>query len=101
MSTEYAVIFSAKRGPDDEGYAAAAERMAELSASMPGFLRMDHARGSDGFGITVCYWDSEEAIADWRAHAEHQAVQERGRSDWYENYAVRVVKVVRAYGKDG
>lgn len=95
----YAVIFSAQRsGGDEDGYNAAAARMAELSAASPGFLAMEHARGEDGFGITVCYWDSESAIADWKANLEHQAAQKRGVTDWYEYYNVRIAMVTRAYG---
>jgi len=77
-----------------------ATRMAALSASMPGFLNMEHARGEDGFGITVCYWESEEAIARWKAHTEHLESQEQGKAGWYEHYAVRIARVIRAYGSD-
>ncbi|MFO0924223.1 MAG: hypothetical protein U0905_17235 [Pirellulales bacterium] len=31
-----------------------------------------------GFGITVSYWESLEAIAHWRNDAEHQVAQETG-----------------------
>jgi len=60
----YAVIFPNQRtGADDAGYAAAAQRMVELAADQPGFLGIDSARGADGFGITVSYWATQEAIA--------------------------------------
>ncbi|MEM8772803.1 MAG: antibiotic biosynthesis monooxygenase [Pseudomonadota bacterium] len=95
----YVVIFSAQRTLGDNGYDATAERMAELSASMPGFLGMEHARGDDGFGITVCYWDSEEAIANWKSNVDHVEAQSRGASEWYADYRVRIGKVTRAYGK--
>ena len=95
----YAVIFTAKRASmGDDGYDAAAARMAELSQQSAGFLGMEHARSEDGFGITICYWESEAAIAQWKADAEHQQAQARGKSDWYEFYNVRVAKVMRAYG---
>lgn len=95
----YAVVFSSQRTDrDDPGYGAAAERMIELARQQPGFLGVESARGGDGFGITVSYWQSEEAIRDWRRHAEHAATRERGRRDWYVRYALRVAKVERAYG---
>lgn len=93
----FAVIFSAQRTPGENGYDEVAERMAELSRAMPGFIDMDHARGADGFGITVCYWESEEAIAAWKEHADHVAAQQRGAREWYADYSVRIAKVVRAY----
>ena len=94
----YAVIFSSRRTEGDHGYAAMAERMAALAARRPGFLGMESVRGADGVGITVSYWTSEEAIAGWRADAEHRLAQELGRSGWYARYAIRVARVERAYG---
>ena len=96
----YAVIFSSQRsaGHDDDGYAEAADRMVELAAAQPGFLGVESARGADGFGITVSYWASEEAIAAWRRHAEHAAARAQGRSRWYTAFELRVARVERAYG---
>lgn len=99
----YAVIFSSQRNAetDDDGYAAAAERMVELAATQPGFLGVESTRGADGFGITVSYWASEEAIAAWRRHAEHAATRKQGRSRWYAAFELRVARVERAYGSAG
>jgi heme-degrading monooxygenase HmoA len=95
----YAVVFSSVRTADDPaGYDAAAQRMVELASSMPGFLGVESVRGEDGFGITVSYWQSEEAIRDWQRHAEHLAAQRLGRERWYECFALRVCRVERAYG---
>ncbi len=92
----YAVIFTSVRTEEDKGYGEMAERMARLAATQPGYLGMETAR--DGVGITVSYWDSLEAIAAWKANAEHQNAQKRGRAEWYSSFAVRVSKVERAYG---
>lgn len=97
----YAVIFSSRRGADDQGYEQTAARMAELAAQQPGFLGAESARGADGFGITVSYWASEAAIRAWRAQAEHRVAQESGRARWYEHYEIRVARVERAHGKAG
>ena len=93
----YAVIFSSRRTPGDHGYAAMAERMATLAATQPGYLGIESARGSDGFGITVSYWDSPQAIQAWKEQAEHLGAQEHGVSGWYEHYELRVARVERAY----
>jgi heme-degrading monooxygenase HmoA len=95
----YAVIFSSQRTHGDRGYASMAERMLELASEQPGFLGAESVRGPDGFGITVSYWSSEEAIAAWRSHADHKPVQEAGKRVWYADYQLRVAKVERAYGK--
>jgi heme-degrading monooxygenase HmoA len=93
----YSVIFSSLRTEGDDGYAAMADHMVALAAGQPGFLGVESARSSSGFGITVSYWESLESIAAWKAHAEHQVAQERGKHDWYRHYALRIARVERAY----
>jgi heme-degrading monooxygenase HmoA len=95
----YAVIFSSQRrhGGDAE-YEHVTQRMVELARQQPGFAGIESARGADGFGITVSYWESLEAIRAWRSQPEHRAVQEQGRSSFYERYVVRVASVERSYG---
>ena len=95
----YAVIFSSRRHEGDQGYDQTAARMVELAAAQPGFLGIESARDAEGFGITVSYWASEEAIAAWKAQAEHRLAQEHGRQRWYAHYELRVARVERAYGK--
>ena len=95
----YAVIFSSQRTAGGNGYEQMAERMVELARQQPGFLGVESARGSDGFGITVSYWSSEAAIAAWKANVEHLAAQELGKRAWYAHYELRVARVERAYGK--
>jgi heme-degrading monooxygenase HmoA len=95
----YSVIFSSQRQPEDRGYAAMADRMVQLAAEQPGYLGMESARGADGFGITVSYWTTLEAIAAWKAVAEHRAAQKGGQSTWYTHYELRIARVERAYGK--
>ena len=95
--SDYAVIFTAQRTPGDNGYAEMAARMDELAKTMPGYLGIESARDENGFGITVSYWESEEAIANWKKNAEHLQAQRQGRAEWYEHYSVRVAKVERAY----
>jgi heme-degrading monooxygenase HmoA len=92
----YAVIFSSTRTGVDDGYAAAAARMVELAHQQPGFLGIESAR--EDVGITVSYWESEEAIRAWHENAEHQAAQRDGYAKWYSAFELRVAKVERAYG---
>ena len=93
----YAVIFTSRRTDGDNGYGEASDAMVALAARQPGFLGIESVRGGDGLGITVSYWDSEDAISNWRRNAEHAATRSRGRSLWYSHYEVRVARVERAY----
>lgn len=95
----YAVIFSSQRTEGDRGYGHIADRMVELAAQQSGFLGVETVRGADGFGITVSYWTSLEAIGAWKRDAEHQAAQETGKRLWYADYQLRIAMVERAYAK--
>jgi heme-degrading monooxygenase HmoA len=94
----YAVIFTSQRTAEGDGYDEMAQRMVALAQHQAGFLGVESARDVDGLGITVSYWASEDAIAAWKAHAEHRIARERGRRDWYAGFALRVSRVERAYG---
>ena len=93
----YAVIFAARRTEGDHGYADMADQMEALAATMPGYLGFESARDVDGFGLAISYWESEEAIANWKKHADHKQARDRGRTQWYEHYTVRVARVERSY----
>jgi heme-degrading monooxygenase HmoA len=92
----YAVIFSSHRTHGDNGYAEMAERMVDLASKQPGFLGIESVR--EGLGITVSYWESLEAINNWKKNAEHQEAQRLGHQQWYSKFRVRVAKVEREYG---
>lgn len=92
----YAVIFTSVRAGVDDGYATMADEMVRRAREQPGFLHIDSARSPDGFGITVSYWESEEAIRAWREHALHRVAQERGKAEWYRAFEIRVAKVERS-----
>lgn len=91
----YAVIFSSLRTSETDGYSDTATRMVELAHEQPGFLGVESAR--QGVGITVSYWDSLDAIRQWKQHAEHRLAQQQGRQRWYESYTVRICRVEQAY----
>ena len=91
----YAVIFSATRTEDDNEYGETSARMEALAKTMPGYLGFEAVRNADGFGIAISYWESEEAISNWKRQAAHQHAQQRGRKEWYTDYCVHVARVER------
>ncbi|GGG37762.1 polysaccharide biosynthesis protein [Croceivirga lutea] len=91
----YAVIFSNYRTDVDEGYNETAILMEELARKQPGFLEFESARS--GLGISVSYWKSMEAIANWKQQLDHKLAQQKGISDWYSWYKVRICEVQREY----
>lgn len=95
----YAVIFTSQRAGEDQGYRVMAQRMEKLASDQPGFLGIESYRETSGRGVTISYWDSEEAIQTWKNNAEHLEAQEKGKSTWYSNYELRIARVERAYAK--
>jgi heme-degrading monooxygenase HmoA len=94
-----AVIFLSRRTQADEaGYGAAADGIEQLAADQPGYRGITSTRGFDGLGITISYWADEAAAIAWRGHAEHTAIREQGRANWYDSYEVIVTRVERHYG---
>jgi len=91
----YAVIFTSTRTEVEAGYAEMAIKMVELAKAQPGYIGMESARSE--IGITVSYWESLEAIRNWKANMEHLEAQEKGKTTWYKNYKVRIAKVEREY----
>jgi heme-degrading monooxygenase HmoA len=42
-------------------------------------------------------FESQQALEAWRDHAEHVAVQERGREVFFEDYWMDVCSTIRSY----
>ncbi|PCH62993.1 MAG: antibiotic biosynthesis monooxygenase [SAR86 cluster bacterium] len=89
----YAVIFTSSASQDRQGYAQMAEKMLKLASQQTGFLGFESA--DDKLSISVSYWDSLDAIAQWKSHAEHLQAQQLGKSKWYKAFKTRVCRVER------
>ncbi len=96
----WVVLFTSRHsGRDAEAYEKMGEAMVALAAKQPGFLGIESTRDAEGLGITLSYWASEQAIHDWKRVAAHTEAQRQGHARWYEDFALRVAKVERAYTK--
>lgn len=91
----YAVIFTSILNSEHEGYQNLAVEMEELAKGQPGFLGIESARSE--VGISVSYWDSLEAIKNWKNNTLHLEAQEKGKTLWYKSYKVRIAKVEKDY----
>ncbi len=91
----FAVIFTSIRTSDEQGYGEMADKMVALAQTMEGYLGIESAR--EEVGITVSYWSSLESIKAWQKQSDHQEAQQKGRTEWYSAYKVRICKVERDY----
>ena len=92
-SGRYAVIFTSKRTEGDNGYEKTGDSIVGLVSDFKGFLGAESVRSTDGFGITVSYWDSMESIEAWKNNAEHAKAKQNGISKWYEEYRIRICRI--------
>ncbi|WP_226545477.1 antibiotic biosynthesis monooxygenase family protein [Bacillus thuringiensis] len=93
----YAVIFTSNLSNDTTDYNTVAEKMEELAKQQTGFLGVESARGNSGLGITISYWESLEAIENWKQNALHKEAKKRGREQWYENFHLRICLVEKEF----
>ncbi|WP_296380310.1 antibiotic biosynthesis monooxygenase [Winogradskyella sp.] len=91
----FAVIFTSTHTEHTKGYAEMAEKMESLAKQQKGYIGVDSAKND--VGITVSYWESLDAIKNWKANTEHLFAQQKGREQWYNWYNVRICKVEREY----
>ena len=94
----FAVIFTSIQSEVNKDYKEMAELMISLVKIQSGFLGLESAR-SNGIGITVSYWETEESIRNWKNHEKHLVAQLIGRSGWYSDYHVRIAQVEREQEK--
>ena len=91
----YAVIFTNTRTEEENGYSNMAQKMEDLARQQTGFLDFESAR--EKIGISVSYWETLQDIANWKANTDHLFAQQKGISDWYKWYKVRICLVEREY----
>jgi heme-degrading monooxygenase HmoA len=76
-------------------YVALVTRMAELAATMPGYISHKGFFAEDGERVTIVEFESEEAQRAWRMHPEHRAAQRQGRETYYDEYRLQICEVKR------
>ena len=96
------VVFRSRLKPGIEKEIEEADaRMAELAATMPGFVSYRQYASADGEGVAVVEFESHETVAAWRAHPEHREAQRLGRERWFAEYRISVCDVARDYSFKG
>lgn len=99
----YAVIFKSKRKDENrELYYQHNDLLDEKIKSLSGYIKhsgIRHPETRDG--VTIAYFNSLEAIDQWRNDAEHMDAKKLAKSHFYENYTIEITEVLDAYGWDG
>lgn len=48
--------------------------------------------------LSLSFWESEDAVEEWRKLAAHRRAQSKGRAGMFADYRLRVAHVLRDYG---
>lgn len=89
----YAVIFTSIRTLEENGYGKVADELMDMVSRQEGFLGAESVRNTEGFGMTISYWDSLDSINKWKKNDPHMKAKELGRKMWYSQYMIRICKV--------
>ncbi|WAH37573.1 antibiotic biosynthesis monooxygenase family protein [Alicyclobacillus dauci] len=92
----YAVIFTSTPTANQNGYRDMAHELMKLVQDQPGFLGAESVE--NGLGIIVSYWDSLDAIRNWKNDERHSTAQAKGKTDWYKACRTRICRVEHDYG---
>ena len=86
----FLVVFRNRKRADIDypAYDAEAARMLALAQAQPGYLSFKSYVAEDGEVIAVSEWEDEAAARAWGRVAEHRATQQRGRTEFYEEYTL-------------
>ncbi|HWO93945.1 MAG TPA: antibiotic biosynthesis monooxygenase [Dehalococcoidia bacterium] len=91
-------IFRSRLRPEHEAeYEREATRIAQIAATMPGFVGIKTFEADDGERVSIVEFESAEAHESWRLHPEHRAAQRLGRERFYSEYHIQVGEVSKDY----
>ncbi|MFV1529637.1 MULTISPECIES: antibiotic biosynthesis monooxygenase family protein [unclassified Phaeobacter] len=98
-----AVIFEVeiKDGAKDR-YLEIAASLKPLLEQIEGFISVERFQSltTPGKLLSLSFWESEDAVANWRQLSAHRAGQKEGRDHVFRDYRLRVAGVLRDYGMD-
>ena len=99
----YAVIFASKRtDTNSELYYKHNDALEAKIKSLPGYIKHFGIRHPETReGVTIAYFETLDAIKEWREDLDHQNAKALAKTHFYERYSVEIVKVERAYGWNG
>lgn len=96
-----AVIFEVVPNPDrKQEYLDIAAKLRPQLERIDGFISIERfeSLSQPGKILSLSLWRDEDAVKRWRNLPEHRRAQSEGRSGIFQDYELRVAKVLRDYG---
>lgn len=97
-----AVIFEVWPEPEHkQNYLDTAAELRPLLESVDGFISVERfeSLSQPGKILSLSFFDSEEAVENWRQRPTHREAQRTGREGYFSDYRLRIAAVARDYGK--
>ncbi len=88
----FAVIFISEKSNDLTGYEEMDELTINLAQQQPGFIGYESVTNNQNKGIFISYWESMDAIENWRKNSIHLAAKNQAKK-WYKSYISQICKV--------
>src|SRR5580692_6744606 len=92
----FAVIFEVKPKKErKDDYLALAKTLKPELEKIDGFIDNERfgSKKTEGLVLSLSTWRDEKAVIRWRTQGEHHGIQEKGRSEVFEDYHLRVGEV--------
>jgi heme-degrading monooxygenase HmoA len=89
----FAVIFEVQPKPDQwDAYLGHAKRLKPELEKIDGFVDNIRYRSltREGWILSLSGWREEKALVRWRTHAGHHTIQEKGRTEVFQDYHLRI-----------
>lgn len=98
-----AVIFEVEMKPDQgQHYFDLATQLRPELDKIDGFISVERFESmlNPGKYLSLSLWRDEQAVTQWKQHAEHRAAQQQGKDHIFANFRIRVAEIVRDYGSE-
>ena len=96
-----AVIFEVqiKEGKQEE-YLKIAAKLKEHLVRFDGFISIERfsSLSEEGKLCSLSFWEDEVSVKQWREFDMHRLAQEKGNSEIFSDFRIRVAEIVRDYG---
>ncbi|AYY80564.1 MULTISPECIES: antibiotic biosynthesis monooxygenase family protein [Proteus] len=95
-----AVIFEVKIKPGKQArYLSLAADLKALLMDVEGFISIERFQSlsTEGKLLSLSWWETEEAILQWKINISHKSAQKEGRESIFDFYKISIVSLTREY----
>ena len=94
----FAVIFEVEilENKKDE-YLKIASMLKEQLVKEKGFVSIERFQSLVDENKLLSFWESEDAILNWKKNMDHVSAQKKGRESIFKDYKISVAKINKSY----